>query len=56
MRFVWLRLCLIFVKDDGLSAWAIDVNAHYVFKLSDMFGFYPLAGLDLSFWKVSLGK
>ena len=40
-----------FVKDDGLSAWAIDVNAHYVFKLSDMLGFYPLAGLSLSFWK-----
>lgn len=40
-----------FVKDNGLSAWAIDMNVHYVFKLSDMFGFYPLAGLDLSFWK-----
>lgn len=45
-----------FVKDDGMSAWAIDVNAHYVFKLSEMFGFYPLAGLDLSFWKVSMGN
>lgn len=45
-----------FVKDDALSAWAIDLNAHYVFRLSDMFGFYPLAGLDLSFWKVSLGN
>ena len=44
------------VKNDGLSAWAIDMNAHYVFKLSEMFGFYPLAGLDLSFWKVSLGN
>lgn len=44
-----------FVKDDGLSAWAIDLNAHYVVKLSEMFGFYPLAGLDLSFWKVDLG-
>ena len=43
-----------FVKDDGLSAWAIDMNVHYVFKLSDMFGFYPLAGLDLSFWKASV--
>lgn len=42
-----------FVKDNGLSAWAIDMNVHYVFKLSEMFGFYPLAGLDLSFWKVS---
>ena len=37
------------VKNDGLSAWAIDMNAHYVFKLSEMFGFYPLAGLSLSF-------
>lgn len=45
-----------FVKDDYFSGWAIDLNAHYVFKLSDMFGFYPLAGLDLSFWKVSLGN
>ena len=43
-----------FVKDDGVSAWAIDMNVHYVFKLSDMFGFYPLAGLDLSFWKGSV--
>ena len=43
------------VKDDGLSAWAIDMNAHYVFKLSEMFGFYPLAGLSLSFWKADLG-
>lgn len=42
-----------FVKNDGVSAWAIDLNAHYVVKLSEMFGFYPLAGLDLSFWKFS---
>lgn len=44
-----------FVKNDGLSAWAIDLNAHYVFKINEMFGFYPLAGLDLSFWKLDLG-
>ena len=43
------------VKDDGLSAWAIDMNAHYVFKLSEMFGFYPLAGLSLSFWNWDAG-
>ena len=30
------------------------MNVHYVFKLSEMFGFYPLAGLDLSFWKGSV--
>jgi len=40
-----------FVRNDNLSAWAIDLNAHYVVKLDEMFGFYPLAGLDLSFWK-----
>lgn len=45
-----------FVKDNGLSAWAIDMNVHYVFKLSEMFGFYPLAGLDLSFWKFGAGS
>lgn len=43
------------VKNETLSAWAIDLNAHYVFNLSDWFGFYPLAGLDLSFWKSSFG-
>lgn len=42
-----------FVKNDGLSSFAIDMNAHYVFRLSDMFGFYPLAGLNLSFWDVA---
>ena len=38
------------VKYDHLSAWMIDLNAHYVFKLSNVFGFYPLAGLSMSFW------
>ncbi len=45
-----------FVKENGLSAWAVDVNAHYVIPLSDMFGFYPLAGLDLSFWDLEFGN
>lgn len=40
------------VKNNGLSAWMIDMNAHYVVKLSEMFGFYPLAGLSLSFWDI----
>lgn len=43
------------IKNDGLSAWAIDMNAHYIFKLSEMCSFYPLAGLSLSFWKADLG-
>lgn len=44
-----------FVKNDHHSTWAIDLNAHYVVKLSDMFGFYPLAGLSLSFWNWDAG-
>lgn len=42
-----------FIKNDGVSAWMIDANAHYVVPVSEMFGFYPLAGLSLSFWKAS---
>lgn len=38
------------VKNDGLSAFALDMNAHYVFPVAEMVGFYPLAGLSLSFW------
>ena len=38
------------VKNDGLSAFALDLNAHYVFPVAEMVGFYPLAGLSLSFW------
>lgn len=40
-----------FVKNDGISAWAIDMNVHYVVPLGDTFAFYPLGGLDLSFWR-----
>ena len=40
-----------FAKNDGLSAWALDLNVHYLVKINSIFGFYPLAGLDLSFWK-----
>lgn len=45
-----------FVKNNHLSAWDFDVNAHYLVQLSDVFGFYPLAGLSLSLWKADLGK
>ncbi len=43
-----------FVKENGLSACAVDVNAHYVIPLNDVLGFYPLAGLDLSFWNLKI--
>ena len=45
-----------YVKNNGLSAWAIDANAHYLVRLTDIFGFYPLAGLDLSFWSWDAGS
>ena len=40
-----------FAKNNGVSAWAIDMNAHYVFPLGSGFGFYPLGGLSLVFCK-----
>lgn len=39
-----------FFGNNGLSAWAVDVNAHYVFKLTKEFGFYPLGGVGMTFW------
>ncbi|MDL2281543.1 porin family protein [Parabacteroides sp. OttesenSCG-928-G06] len=39
-----------FVKNNHVSVWNFDVNAHYLVQLSDMFGFYPLTGLSLSLW------
>lgn len=39
-----------YIKNDGLSAWAIDLNFHYLVRLSESISFYPLVGADLSFW------
>lgn len=41
------------VKNDGISAWMLDANVHYLFPLGSQFSFYPLAGVNLSFWKAS---
>lgn len=38
------------VKNHGFDAWMLDVNAHYLVQLSDMFSFYPLGGVSLSRW------
>lgn len=45
-----------YVKNNGLSAWAIDLNAHYVFPLTDMFAFYPVGGGGLTFWDHKWGS
>ena len=39
-----------FMKHGGMSAWALDFNAHYVVKLDPSFGFYPLGGVNLTFF------
>ena len=44
-----------FAKNDCHSTWALDLNAHYLVKINSFFGFYPLAGLDLSFWRFGCG-
>lgn len=37
-----------FLKNDLVSSWDINANAHYLFPLSDTFTAYPLAGLTYS--------
>lgn len=39
-----------YIKKDGLSAWAIDLNLHYLVPLSETVSFYPIVGANLSFW------
>jgi len=45
-----------YIKKDGLSAWAIDFNLHYLVRLSETLSFYPIVGADLSFWNQRLYK
>lgn len=45
-----------YIKKDGLSAWAIDLNFHYLVPLSQTVNFYPIVGADLSFWDQRLVK
>lgn len=42
-----------FFKKDGLSMWDINLNAHYLFHLSDKLNVYPLAGLTYTNWKMA---
>lgn len=37
-----------FLEKDGMKFWDINVNAHYLFPLSDKLKVYPLAGISFS--------
>ena len=39
-----------FFKKNGCSMWDINVNAHYLFSLSEKVKVYPLAGLTYTNW------
>lgn len=39
-----------FLKKDGLSMWDINLNAHYLFSLSDKVKIYPLVGVTFTNW------
>ena len=43
-----------FFKKDNLSMWDINVNAHYLFPISEKFKVYPLVGLTYTNWKCKL--
>jgi len=40
-----------FIKNDELSMWDINLNAHYVWNLGEHIRLYPLAGLCFCSWK-----
>ena len=44
-----------YFPSNGLYAWDINANAHYVFRLSPKFAVYPLAGFSYSNWGLMLG-
>ena len=44
-----------YFPSNGLYAWDINANAHYVFRLSPKFAVYPLAGFSYSNWGLKLG-
>ena len=44
-----------YFPSNGLYAWDINANAHYVFRLSPKFAVYPLAGFSYSNWVLKLG-
>ena len=37
-------------RNDGVSAWYIDFDGHYVVPVSRNFAFYPIGGFSLSIW------
>lgn len=37
-------------RNNGVSAWYIALDAHYLVRVSRNFSFYPIGGLDLSVW------
>ena len=39
-----------FLKKDGLSMWDINLNAHYLFSVSNKFKVYPLVGVAFTNW------
>lgn len=44
-----------FLGNEFMSAWEINVDAHYLFNVSDKFAIYPLAGVTYSSWSMTVG-
>lgn len=43
-----------FLKKDGVSAWDLNLDAHYLFSVGEQLKVYPLAGLSYLHSKVSV--
>lgn len=38
------------VRGEGMKAWYIDMDAHYMIDVTRVFSFYPIGGFSLSLW------
>lgn len=38
------------LRNNGWSAWYLDLDAHYVIDVTPTFSFYPIGGISLSIW------
>ena len=45
-----------YFPSNGVNAWDLNLNAHYVFRLNPKWAVYPLAGFSFTNWGVKIGS
>ncbi|MDR3193838.1 MAG: porin family protein [Tannerella sp.] len=42
------------IRNQGPSAWYMDLDCHYIVEVSELFSFYPIGGIGISIWQKDL--